>query len=59
MLTLDNKVEKRFSAVNISKPSSSSSSPELIESACSNVFLSGRVLLQSTEINLIELKAAK
>lgn len=34
--TLDNKVENKFSAVKISKPSSSSSSPELTESLGSN-----------------------
>lgn len=44
--TRDNSVENRFSAVKISKPSSSSSSPELPESFpsdCCN-FLNGRVL---------------
>lgn len=46
-LTLCNKVENSFSAVNISKPSSSSfSSSELPDSVCSTAtFLIGRVVL--------------
>lgn len=44
--TLDSNVEKRFSAVKISKPSSSSSSPELAESLGSTVLRwDGRELL--------------
>lgn len=43
--TLDNSVEKRFSAVSNSKPSSSSSSPEDKLSACSGGCLDGRELL--------------
>lgn len=47
-ITLDNNVEKSFSAVRISKPSSSSfSSSELPDSFCSAAtFFSGRVVLQ-------------
>ena len=43
--TLDNRVENKFSAVNNSNPSSSSSSPEDKLSACSDGCLVGRELL--------------
>lgn len=43
--TLDSNVENKFSAVNNSKPSSSSSSPDDKLSACSDGCLDGRELL--------------